>query len=88
MTKKFVAKTVLRQTVAISTAKATEAALSEYTEINTDSTTAQIGTMAFGQYVAYKLSPVTNAIVDTTASRYARLKAKTKTAKEVETPTA
>jgi len=87
MTKKFVAKTVLRQTVAISTAKATEAALSEYTEIDTDSTTAQIGTMAFGQYVAYKLSPVTNAIVDKTASRYARLKAKTQTV-VVEAPVA
>jgi hypothetical protein len=88
MTKKFVAKTVLRQSVAISTAKATEAALSEYTDIDTDTTTAQIGTMAFGQYVAYKLSPVTNAIVDKTASRIEAFKARKTTTVVVEVPAA
>jgi hypothetical protein len=64
-----VAKNVLTTVVALTANNLSTKAVEEYTEYDPNSKAVRIGTGLFGWYVSEKLSPVTDAIVDKTASR-------------------
>lgn len=66
---RVIAKWTAETIVAANVTAATQHALTEYTEIDTDSKPVEVGTGLFGWYVSQKLSPVTDAIVDRTADR-------------------
>jgi hypothetical protein len=60
---KFVAQTIVQQ----KTVQLTEQALDDYTALDTDSNAVHLGANVFGWFVADKLKPVTDKMVDKTA---------------------
>ncbi len=66
-TARNVTKFVARSIVAAKTAQLTAEAIADHTEYETDDTIVEIGSGVVGWYVAHKLQPVTDAVVDRTA---------------------
>lgn len=76
-----IAKFAVRQVIAMNVAKAATTAVANYTEIDPDSITVQVGSQVAGQVVAYKLKPYTDPMVEKTASKINGWKANRKNKK-------
>lgn len=64
-----IAKGGLEIVVSANAAAAANHVIDEHTSLDADSTAADVGCTLFGAYVAHRLSPITDAIVDKTADR-------------------
>lgn len=69
-TTRNVAKFVLKSIVAGKTSQITERAITDYTAFDEDDMIVDIAGTVVGWYVASKIQPVTNAIVDKTADYF------------------
>lgn len=75
-TARNVAKMVLKTVVATKTAEITADAMVDYTSLEEDSITVNIGSKVIGWYISSKLEPVTDAVVDKSADFITEQRAK------------
>lgn len=83
-TARNVAKFVIKTAVSMKTAQLTEEAITDHTKFEEDDIIVHIGGGLVGWYVADKLKPITDSVVDKTADKIVALRANRAAKKETE----